>query len=306
MKTEYLLAGISILFWGSTASVMTLMADGLSSFATTFYSSLVAAVFLFLLNLFTGRLKLLRSISLQRLLQLSLLGLMGMLSVSMLLYYGLTHMKAQQAFIINYLWPILITLFAWPILRQRMTVRKTTALLLSFLGVIIVATEGDFSHLSQLDVGGVLACVLAASCYALFSVLNMKVTCDKFVTTMIYYAASALVILPILLCREGLPALTISQWGGALWMGTLSNGLSYATWAMAMDRGDPAKLSNLAYLTPFISLIYIFFLLHEPISWTSLAGLFFIMLGVVVQMFPSRAGNSFVVKGHRSKSNFIV
>lgn len=211
----------------------------------------------------------------------------------MLLYYGLTHMKAQQAFIINYLWPILITLFAWPILGQRMTVRKAAALLLFFLGVIIVATEGDFSNLSQLDADGVLACVLAASCYALFSVLNIKVTCDKFVATMIYYAASALVILPVLLWREGLPVLTLSQWGGVLWMGALSNGLSYATWAMAMDRGDPAKLSNLAYLTPFVSLVYIFFLLHEPISWTSLAGLCFIMLGVVVQMLPSRARHSF-------------
>lgn len=292
MKTEYLLAGVSILFWGSTASVMTLMAGGLSSFATTFYSSLVAAVFLFLLNLFTGRLKLLRSLSLRELLRLALLGLLGMLSVSMLLYYGLTHMKAQQAFIINYLWPILITLFAWPILGQRMTARKIAALLLSFLGVVIVATEGDFSHLSQLDAGGVLACVLAASCYALFSVLNMKVACNKFAATMIYYAVSALVILPVLLWREGLPVLTISQWGGALWMGVLSNGLSYATWAMAMDRGDPAKLSNLAYLTPFVSLVYIYFLLHEPIGWTSLAGLFFIMLGVAVQMLPARAGRS--------------
>lgn len=209
-----------------------------------------------------------------------------MLSVSMLLYYGLTHLKAQQAFIINYLWPILITLFAWPILGQRMTIRKTAALLLSFLGVVIVATEGDFSHLGRLDAGGVLVCVLAASCYAIFSVLNMKVTCDKFAATMIYYTASALVILPVLLWTEGVPVLTLPQWGGALWMGALSNGLSYATWALAMDRGDPAKLSNLAYLTPFVSLIYIFFLLHEPIHWTSLAGLFFILLGVAVQMLP--------------------
>lgn len=253
MEKEYLFAGISILFWGSTASVMTLMADGLSSISTAFYSSLIAAVFLFLLNLFTRRLNQLRSLSIPDLLRLALLGLVGMLSVNMLLYYGLTHLKAQQAFIINYLWPILITLFAWPILGQRMTVRKTAALLLSFLGVVIVATEGDFSHLNRLDAGGVLACVLAASCYALFSVLNMKVTCDKFVATMIYYAASALAILPILLWTEGLPVLTLPQWGGALWMGALSNGLSYTTWAMAMDRGDPAKLSNLAYLTPFVS-----------------------------------------------------
>lgn len=286
MKKEYLFAGVSILFWGSTAAVVTLLANGLSSISTTFYSSLIATLFLVFLNLFTGRLKQLHSLSGRDLFRLAGLGLVGMLSASLLLFYGLTHMKAQQAFIINYLWPILITLFAWPILGQRMTARKTIALFLSFWGVIIVALEGDFSNLGQLDAGGVLACVLAASCYALFSVLNMKVTCDKFLATMIYYAASTLVLLPILLRNEGLPVLTLPQWGGVLWIGALSNGLSYATWAMAMDRGDSAKLSNLAYLTPFVSLIYIFFLLHEPIGWTSLAGLFFIMLGVAVQILP--------------------
>ena len=119
IKKEYLFAGLSILFWGSTAAVSSLMMDSLSSMALVFYNGLTATVFLFLVNLFTGRLKLLRSISPKEWLKLSLLGLVGMFCVSFFLYCGLARLKAQQAYIINYLWPILIVLFSWLLLGQK-------------------------------------------------------------------------------------------------------------------------------------------------------------------------------------------
>jgi len=292
IKKEYLFAGLSILFWGSTAAVSSLMMDSLSSMALVFYNGLTATVFLFLVNLFTGRLKLLRSISPKEWLKLSLLGLVGMFCVSFFLYCGLARLKAQQAYIINYLWPILIVLFSWPLLGQKMTNRKAIALLVSFLGVAIVASEGDFSGLGQTDLVGVLACVAAACSYAIFSVLNIKVTCDKFVAMLIYYMATMAAGLLFLLIREPIPVLTVPQWGGILWLGVLTNGLAYTTWALAMDIGDTAKLSNLAYLTPFVSLIYIYVLLHEPITWSSYAGLFFILSGVVIQLSGDRSSHS--------------
>lgn len=284
MRLEYVFAGISILFWGSTAAVSTLMMDELSSMSIVCYGGLAATVFLFLVNLFTGRLKQLRGLKPAELLRLGLLGLLGMFFMNLSLYFGLARLKAQQAFIINYLWPILIVLFSCLLLGQRMTVRKASALLLSFFGVAVVATEGNFADLGQVDMRGVIACVCGAVCYALFSVLNVKlVTCDKFLAMMIYYGATTLAGLLSLLLSGPLPALTLPQVGGMLWVGVLTNGLGYTTWALAMDRGDTAKLSNLAYLTPFVSLIYIWVLLHEPIGLSSYVGLLFIMAGVVVQ-----------------------
>ena len=288
MKKEYLWAGVSILFWGSTAAVSTLMMDTLSSLTVVFYNSLAAALFLLAVVVFTGRLPLLRRLRPRQLVKLSGLGLLGMFSVCVCLYYGLSHLKAQQAYIINYLWPILIVVFSWLILGQRMTARKGLALLLSFLGVVIVATEGNLAGMAQVDLGGVAACLGAACSYALFAVLNMRVTCDKFVAMLVYYAATTAASLICVLTEGPIPLLTLTQWSGILWLGVLTNGLAYTSWALAMDRGDTAKLSNLAYLTPFLSLVYIFFLLHEPIALSSYLGLLFILSGVLLQ----------VAKGH--------
>ena len=291
MKKEYLLAGVSILSWGSTAAVTTLMMDSLSALDMAFYNGLAATVFLLVACAATGRLPLLRTLRLKSLCLLSALGLLGMFFMSIFFYHGLARLNAQQAYIINYLWPILIVFFSWLILKRPMTVRTCVALLLSFFGVIIVATEGNLTNLAQVDFIGVLSCVLGACCYALFSVFNMRVQCDKFVAMLVYYGATTAVSFLCLLFQGPIPVLTAVQWGGTLWLGVVTGGLAYTTWALAMDRGDTAKLSNLAYLTPFLSLVYIYFLLHEPIHMSSYVGLVFILSGVLLQAGTERSAN---------------
>jgi len=288
IKKEYIFAGISIVFWGSSAAVSALMLESLSSFAVLFYGSVLAAAFLFLLCAFTGRLKKLKEVPLKEWIFMILLGVLGMFLYNWAVYLGLQRLKAQQAFIINYLWPILIVLFSCVFLGQKMNLRKSVALLLSFIGVAIVATEGNLQGLGDTNLFGVAACLFAAVSYALFSVFNIKVTCDKFAATMIYYATAAVLSFILLITGEGIPMLSLPQWGGMLWYGVLVSGVAYSTWALALDHGDTAKISNLAYITPFVSLIYTYFLLGEAIVLSSFVGLGFIIAGVIIQMERSK------------------
>ena len=56
------------------------------------------------------------------------------------------------------------------------------------------------------------------------------------------------------------------------------------TWALALKLGGTAKISSLAYATPFISLVWTFFILEEPIKPLSLLGLAVIIIGIFIQM----------------------
>lgn len=284
MKKEYLFASITIFFWGSSAAVNALLLQSLSTMTVLFYTSVVAVVFLAAYNLVTGRMALLRKISLRDLIIMCGIGFLGTFMYNGLLYYGMTLMKAQQAFIINYLWPIMVVVFSCFILKQKMTPRKGISLLLSFFGVAIVATEGDLLSLGNIDLLGTGTCILAAVSYGLYSVLTIRVTHDKFVTMMIYYGVSAIVSTVILAAGGGFPVLEAGQWPGILWDGVLVYGVAFTTWALALDLGDTAKMSNLIYLTPFVSLIWIYFLIGEPIEWSSYAGLGLIILGVILQI----------------------
>lgn len=285
MKKEYWLASISVLFWGSSAAVAALLLHSMSTFLVVFYNGFIASVFLFLLNLFTGRLPQLKDLPVSQILLMMFLGILGTFMYSSLLYVGMQRLKTQQAFIINYLWPIMTVLFSCLILKKTLTLQKVAALLLSFFGVIIVATEGDLNGLAKVDGIGVAACVIAAMCSGLYGTLNSRVTCDKTLATMVYQSTSAVAALVFLLLTQSGPRLlTMPEFGGMLWNGILIYGVAATTWAIAISTGDTAKVSNLAYFTPFLSLVYIYFLLGEPISMASVAGLIFIILGVLVQM----------------------
>ena len=66
--------------------------------------------------------------------------------------------------------------------------------------------------------------------------------------------------------------------------GDLAIAVAAVTWALALKLVGTAKISNLAYATPFISLVWTFFILREPIKPLSLIGLAVIIVGIFIQM----------------------
>ena len=288
MKSSYILAFITIFLWGSTAAISSLMLDSLSTLALVFYGSLTATCFLLILNLVTGRLSQLKEISGRGYTKMFVAGMLGIFLYNVLLFFGMTRILAQQAFIINYLWPIFIVIFSCILLKERLTWIKSISMLLSFAGVAVVATGGNFSNLGSIDLIGVLACCLAALFYGLFSVLTIKINCDKFVAMMVYYFFSTIVSAIALFASGSFVAPSSAQIPGILWMGVLVYGVAFTLWSIAIAAGNTSKLSNLAYLTPFVSLIWIYFLLGEPISTASVIGLLIIISGVVLQMFDKQ------------------
>ena len=85
---------------------------------------------------------------------------------------------------------------------------------------------------------------------------------------------------------SSVPSLSLSQLVALSWLGIFANGLAFVFWFKALRYGDTAKMSNIVYTTPFLSLIYSYFLIGEDILFTSLIGLLFIVLGIVIQLIP--------------------
>lgn len=288
MKKAYLSAFTAIFFWGSTAAVSSLMLESLSTLALVFYGSLTATLFLLAVNTVTGKISLLKSLHMRDYLTMFITGTLGIFLYNELLFFGMTRLLAQQAFIINYLWPIFIVIFSCILLNEKLTPIKSVSMVLSFIGVAIVATGGNFTALGAVDLIGVLACCLAAMCYGLFSVLTIKIRCDKFVAMMIYYFFSSVTAASVLLATGGIPQVSTFQVYGILWTGILIYGIAFSLWSVAIACGKPAKISNLAYLTPFVSLVWIYFLTGEPITPASVIGLLIIISGVLLQIFSKK------------------
>lgn len=76
------------------------------------------------------------------------------------------------------------------------------------------------------------------------------------------------------------------------------NGITYIFWFKALEHGKTSIISNLLFLVPFISLVYIYLFLGEKILISSFIGLVVILIGVVIQ---SVKNGDFTKPKHKNK-----
>ena len=284
MKKSYFYALVSVFFWSTTTTVSKLLLHSISTMQVLAVSSVFATLFLLMVNVFKGNFKQLKSYQPRDYLVLAGVGFLGMFLYRMLLFFGVARMLASQAMIVNYLWPIMAVLASCVILREKLTVRKAIAVVMSFLGVVIVTTGGSAAGLSGSDLTGTVLVAVAAVFYGLFVAINKRLQYDSFVSMMFYNAVAAICAILGTLFRGETLLLTLPQNLGLVWVGVCNTAIGFVAWDLAMKTGDTAKVANLAYITPFLSLVVAYFLLGDPITIWSVGGLTVIVAGILLQL----------------------
>ncbi len=284
MKKQYLYAFGAIGFWSTTATVSKLLLHSYTTMQVLALTSAIAAVFLLVVNGLKGNLRKLRDYCLRDFLITSGVGLLGTFGYDALLYMGIDRLLASQAMIINYLWPMMAVVAGCILLKERMTARKAIAVVMSFVGVAIVTSNGSLSGFLGSNLEGALCCVLAAVSYGLFVVLNKRLSYNPMISMMLYYAQSAIIAFVTVMARGSLPSISGVELMGFLWIGIGCHAIAYVSWALAMKHGETAKVANLAYITPFLAMVVAYFVLGEPITPWSVGGLSVIVAGIFLQL----------------------
>lgn len=240
-------------------------------------------IMLLIINIINGAIKEMKRYRLKDYLKMSGLGFLGLFLYSALYYYGIAVLSSQEACILNYLWPMMIVLFACLLLRETLTVKKAIAMVMSFAGIVVL-TLGSGGGSSGNRLFGIIACVAAAVCYGLFSVLNKKHSLNQSVTMMWIWLTVAVCSAVSGLIFEAWQPITGWQWAGVAWLGIVVNAVAYLLWALALKGArDSAKIANLAYLVPFLSIVLSALILKEQIACTAAIALVLIIGGILLQ-----------------------
>ena len=240
-------------------------------------------IMLLIINIINGAIKEMKRYRLKDYLKMSGLGFLGLFMHSALYYYGIAVLSSQEACILNYLWPMMIVLFACLLLRETLTVKKAIAMVMSFAGIVVL-TLGSGGGSSGNRLFGIIACVAAAVCYGLFSVLNKKHSLNQSVTMMWIWLTVAVCSAVSGLIIEAWQPITGWQWAGVAWLGIVVNAVAYLLWALALKGArDSAKIANLAYLVPFLSIVLSALILKEQIACTAAIALVLIIGGILLQ-----------------------
>ena len=178
---------------------------------------------------------------------------------------------------------IMSVVFAVLLLKEKMTIRKGVAIFISFLGVITVAGN-DLINFNADSLLGTGLCILAAVSYGAFCALNKKWHYDKQISLALSFLSTAFISLIVNLAMGSHFSFGLLETIGLAYNGIFVLAIATTTWALALDLGDTAKISNLAYITPFASLVWTSVILKESISVWSVAGLVIIVLGIFIQL----------------------
>ena len=283
MQKNYLYAAITVVLWATLATAVKLVLKDIPSFEALAVSSTFAFVFLLILNIINGSIKEMKAYRPKDHLMITGLGFLGLFMYSALYYFGIDELGSQEACILNYLWPMMIVIFACIILKERLTVRKVAAMIMSFAGIVVL-TLGQGEGASGNRLLGIAACVAAAVCYGLFSVLNKKHSLSQGVAMMWFWLTTAVCSFAASLIFESPQPISGWAWTGLAWLGVVVNAVAYLLWAIALKNSeDSAKIANLAYLVPFLSIILSAIVLKEQITVSAVLALILIVGGILLQ-----------------------
>lgn len=212
------------------------------------------------------------------------LGFLGNYLYYIFLYGALSLTSASEGFILAYIWPVLVVILSFFILKEQVTVLKLLSIFICFFGVVVITTQGNLFAFRFTNVTGNIMALIGAFTFALYSVLGKKVNYERVYSVFAYFLTALIFIVPTVYLKSSflLPSKGVMLW--LIYNGIFVNGISYIFWFNALDRCNTSLLSNLLYLTPFVSLIYIRLVLKETILPSAILGLSIIILGVLLSV----------------------
>ena len=280
----YIFALLSVILWSTVATAFKLGLQKLSPLYLILTASAVSLLVFFVVILIQGKVRELFTVTLSGLGKSALLGALNPFAYYLILFEAYSLLPAQVAQPLNMVWPITLALLSAPLLHQKITGRNIAAILISFVGVVFISSQGSFAGLASTNILGASLAVGSSIIWSLFwilSVIDQREQLFKlfwnFAFGLLYLLITALVFTDFRLPDPAaLPA--------AVYIGLFELGITYILWMKAMQLSENnAKTGNLTFLSPFLSLVFIHFILGETIYATTFIGLAFIISGIWFQ-----------------------
>jgi len=290
-KRALVLGLAAVLLWSTVAVAFKLTLQEFTPIQMLTVASFVSAIALTGICYIQGKLNQLLVTFRSNPLDYLILGIINPFAYYLILFKAYDLLPASQAQPLNYSWAITLTLMAALFLGQKIRKQDWIACVLGYAGVVVIATKGDLLALEFDSPLGVILALLSTLIWAGYWILNAKNKADPVVGVLLGF----LVALPF--------AVALSIYEGAAWdksfqgwlavtyVGLFEMGITFILWLSALKATDnTGRISTLIFISPFISLLLLAYIIGESIPPSTLIGLAMIVSGLIFQqvMKPSK------------------
>ncbi len=288
-KKGLIFALTAVFFWSTVATAFKIALEKLEPVQLLFWASFTSAATLFFFAFRENADELREQFSKKYFLRNLLTGALNPFAYYFVLFKAYSLLPAQEAQPLNYTWPIVVSLFSVFFLGEKFNVKIFAGLLTAFSGIVVIATRGNFSELKFESPLGTFLALASAFIWATYWTVNLK---DKRSDASKLFASffyGSLIAAFYLLLNGEFVLPTVESFFAAAYVGFFEMGITFVLWLKGLNySADKAKVSTLAYLSPFLSLLFIAMILGETIRLSSIAGLTLIVTGIAIQNFPGK------------------
>lgn len=195
--------------------------------------------------------------------------------------------------------PMVVAALSVPLLAQRFAPRTALVGAAGVLGVGLLVLRGS----AALDPVGVLAGLAGTLSMAAGVVLTKRwgrpVPLLSFTGWQL--AAGGLVLLPVVLVVEGLPAsVRAVEVGGFAYLALVNTALGYALWLRGLEHLPATNVSFLALMSPVVATVAGWLVLSEALTGWQLAGMALALGSLVAAQLPARRTSARRAAGRRT------
>jgi drug/metabolite transporter (DMT)-like permease len=219
--------------------------------------------------------------------RLTLIAVLGISAFNTLLYMAVQTTSAVNVGLISSFFPAAIAMFSWVLLKIRLDRIQITGMAISFLGILLVISQGHLSTLTgMVFVEGDLLMFLGVICGAIYPVLLHKKPA--------IHPLSLLTIIILFGMVVSLPLYLLDLWqghyvtvnggvvSGLLYIAVFPSVLAYMLWNRGIELVGANRAGLYLNLIPILTAIMAAVFLDETLRWYHFAGLLLVISGMAL------------------------
>ena len=241
---------------------------------------------------------------------LLLMGAAGYAGQSSLYFTALTRIPASLTAMLLYLYPLLVTLLGWLLLRQPISWAQAAALVSSLAGLGLMLWQAPPSV--RYDPVGVVMGAGAALVYSFYILAGdrlLRRASPLHASAIVITGAAATFLIAGLATRSLHLSLTLPGWAGVLGLVLFGTLMAILAFLAGLERLGATRASIVSALEPVVTVLSAWALLGESLAARQLLGAGLVLAGALLVQLPSRqvataaADDREAVRGGRERNS---
>ncbi len=279
----------TVLLWSTVATAFKLSLRELSPIQMLVVACSASVLVMALVLLVQRRWHMVFQLTGRQYLQSIGMGLINPCLYYFLLFGAFDRLPAQEAQPLNYTWALVLAYMSVPFLGQRLRRADIVAGLVCYSGVVVIATRGNVLSLTFSDPLGVAFAIGSTVVWASYWIIATRDTRDPVVGLFLNFLCGLPVLVVICAMTAGFDFSLGTGLAAATYVGVFEMGIAFVLWSYAMKKAEnTSRVSNLIFISPFLSMVFIYFILGEVILPSTYVGLVLIVAGLWIQQLKAK------------------